>query len=43
MPQHLVSIIPTQQSISRRGGTMSEMRYASTKILIVTRYLLPQG
>ena len=25
------------------GGTMSEMRYADTKILIVTCYLLPQG
>ena len=25
------------------GGTMSEMRYAKTKILIVTRYPLPQG
>ena len=43
MPQHFVSIIPTQQSISRWGGTKSEMRYANTKILIVTCYLLPQG
>ena len=25
------------------GGTMSEMRYANTKILIVTCYLLLQG
>ena len=25
------------------GGAMSVMRYANTKILIVTCYLLPQG
>jgi hypothetical protein len=31
-----------QQSISREGA-MSEMRYANTKILIVTCYLLLQG
>ena len=33
----------TQQSTSRWGGAMSEMRYAYTNFLIVTCYLLPQG
>ena len=39
---YLVSIIPTQQSIFR-WGAISEMRYANTKILIVTCYLLLRG
>ena len=38
---HKASHCIPQQSISR-WGAMSEMRYADTKILIVTCYLLPQ-